>query len=433
METRFITRKTSRLYKFSTGGKRRMVLIFGDRVETTGPPVSGRVPVEFRGRPGFIREDHLGLEPVLELYFIDVGQGDATFIVTPGRKKILIDGGLNRRALGFLAWKYRLDKPGPAIDIDLLVLSHADEDHLNGLVPIIAHPRINVRQVVHSGIATFRSGAFDTRLGNLDPTGTYLVTRHQSLDDLAGLDLSEGFASWRTAIANEGALYTAVDTTHGSPNVGDPEITIDVLGPRLDVVNGQPVFRWLKNGSHTINGHSVVLRLNYDRVSVLFSGDLNVEGAKHLLAEPTLVAKMDAHVFKAPHHGSHEFHRPLLEAIRPQISVISSGDAPDHGHPRAVFVGGVGSASRSTSPLVFSTEIAATFVEAGQEIDREEDTSLENEDFRTTEVNAKARRLFKRRLHGMINVRSNGQELYAARRVAAGYWWESYGPLAPAQ
>jgi len=432
MATRFITRKTSRLYESSTGEERRMVLIFGDQVETTGPAVNGRVPAEFRGRPGFIRHDHLGLQPVLELYFIDVGQGDSTFIVTPGRKKILIDGGLNRRALGFLAWKHRLDKPGPDVDIDLMVLSHADEDHLNGLVPIISHPRINVKRVVHSGVATFQPGTFDTRLGDLDPGGTRLVTRHQSLDDLAGLPLSESFASWRQAIVNEGASYAAVATTDGSLDVGDPAITIDVLGPHLDVLNGEPAFRWLKNGSHTINGHSVVLRLNYDRVSVLFSGDLNIEGASHLLAEPALAAKMDAHVFKAPHHGSHEFYPPFLEAIRPQISIISSGDAPDHGHPRAAFVGGVGLASRSTRPLVFSTEIAATFVEAGQGIVPEEELSLEGEDFRTTAANARARQLFKRRLHGMINVRTDGQALYAARRVAAGYWWESYGPLVPA-
>jgi phosphoribosyl 1,2-cyclic phosphodiesterase len=66
------------------------------------------------------------------MYSIDVGQGDATFIVTPNRKKILIDGGLNRRALGFLIWRYRLDKPENSVDIDLMVLTHADSDHLKG-------------------------------------------------------------------------------------------------------------------------------------------------------------------------------------------------------------------------------------------------------------------------------------------------------------
>jgi hypothetical protein len=89
-------------------------------------------------------------------------------------------------------------------------------------------------------------------------------------------------------------------------------------------------------------------------------------------------------------------------------------------------------ASRSTKPLVFSTEIAATFVEAGERAEPEEDANLEELDFRETESNATARRVFKRRLHGMINVRTDGEQLFAARRVAAGYWWESYGPITPA-
>jgi len=170
----------------------------------------------------------------------------------------------------------------------------------------------------------------------------------------------------------------------------------------------------------------------YADVSVLFSGDLNMEGAKYLLEHPATAVEMDAQVFKAPHHGSHKFHPPLLEAIRPQVSVISSGDEPDHGHPRAIFVGAVGLASRSTKPLVFSTEIAATFVEAGEKADPEPDASIEELDVRETGANAVARRIFKQRLHGMINIRTDGKLFYAARRVAAGYWWESYGPITPA-
>jgi hypothetical protein len=60
MATRFIISKASRLYEGSTGGQRRMVLIFDDEVETTGPPIDGRTPVEFRGRPGFVLEHQLG-------------------------------------------------------------------------------------------------------------------------------------------------------------------------------------------------------------------------------------------------------------------------------------------------------------------------------------------------------------------------------------
>jgi competence protein ComEC len=432
MPTRFITSKTSRLYEAPTGRAWEMVLIFGDEVETSGSPVNGRIRAEFRDRPGFIKQDQLGPNAALELYFIDVGQGDSIFVVTPGRKKILIDGGQNRQALGFLVWKYRLDKDVAPIDIDLMVLTHADGDHLGGLVPIITHPKINVHQVVHNGIATFQPGLFHTDLGNLDQTETFLTTRHDSVADLAGLALSESFAAWRQAIVDEGTSYAAVDTTALPPDVGDPEITLEVIGPRLDVLNGQPVYRWFNNSSHTINGHSVLLRLHYDNVVVLFSGDLNTEGSIHLLEDPAIAAKMDAHVFKAPHHGSHDFHAAFLEAIRPQISVISSGDAPDHGHPRAVFVGSVGQASRTKTPLVFSTEIAATFTEAGVAPVVDEDTRLEDLNLAAPDASEKARLLFKKRLHGMINVRTDGQELYAARRVATGYWWESYGPITPA-
>jgi hypothetical protein len=432
MGARFITQEKSELYEASTGERRTMVLIFGDEVQTTGSPTYKRVPVEFRGRPGFVQEKHLGQKPALELYFIDVGQGDSAFIVTPGRRKILIDGGVNRRALGFLAWKYRLDRPGPVVDIDLMVLSHADKDHLNGLAPIVGHPRINVRRVIHSGVATFQPGAFDNDLGNLDPTRTYLLSRHNSLGDLARQPLSDSFAAWRTALVGKGVPYAAVDAKSGAVDVGDPEVTLEVLGPCLDVLGGQPVLRWFGGASRTINGHSVVLRLTYGKVSALLPGDVNIEGARRLLAEPGVAARLDAHVFKAPHHGSREFHPPFLKAVRPQISVISSGNEQNYGHPSAMFIGAVGMASRSASPLVFATEIAAAFVEEKEKVDPNADTSLANENFATPEANAKARWVFKRRLHGMINVRTDGQVMYAARRVASAWWWESYGPVTPA-
>ena len=426
MPIKYINNKTSRLYTSSTGGNREMVLIFGDEVKTTGSPIDGRIQAEFRGRKGFISQNHLGNKPALEIYVMDVGQGDSIFIVTPNRKKILIDGGINKRAFGFLAWKYRFDKGGSPIDIDLLVLSHADGDHIDGLIPIILHPRINARKIIHNGISKFKNGTFDTTLGNLDTSKKYLVTRHDSLDDLNGLALSDSFDERCQAIANERTLYNAVDSTTGIIDIGDPDITIEILGPRLDVYGGKPVYRWFNDEAPTINGHSVVLKLNYGDVSVIFSGDLNSDGAKNLLKDPSLKHKLGAHVFKAPHHGSHDFYRPFLEAIRPQISVISSGDDPDHGHPRAVLVGTIGQVSRSALPLVFSTEIAATFVETDVKEELETDIDMRDLDLHTPDTNSLARILFKRRLHGMINVRTDGKDLYAARRVAAGYWWESY-------
>ena len=122
--------------------------------------------------------------------------------------------------------------------------------------------------------------------------------------------------------------------------------------------------------------------------------------------------------------------------IRPMVTVVSSGDSPEHGHPRAQFLGGVGLASRSKKPLIFSTEIAATFVDAGDdeavtEADNDESTKLGDLDFSTARANKIARRRFKKTLPGIINIRSSGKKIYAARRVNAGYQWESYGPIKP--
>jgi beta-lactamase superfamily II metal-dependent hydrolase len=279
----------------------------------------------------------------LEIYFIDVGQGDSTFIVTPRGRKILIDGGMNRRALGFLVWFYRLDQPGNSVDIDLLVLSHADGDHLEGLIPIVEHPQINVQRIVHNGIATFQSNVYGTTLG--DRSGDYLTTWHDQLTELTPGELSDSFREWRRVIVDEHCQYGVVNSQTGPIPVGDDSVEFEVLGPRFETLpNNSSALRWLGNRSHTINGHSVVNRLNYRDVSIFLSGDLNIEGSEHLLSFPEIASRMSAHILKVPHHGSHEFYSPLLESVRPQISAVSSGDGPDHGHPRANLLAALGRA-----------------------------------------------------------------------------------------
>ena len=425
MATRYINRKTSRLYTKVNANSIKQVLIFGEEVKTSGQIINGRIKVKYRKKyEGFIKADHLSKHPELEIYFIDVGQADAAFVVTPQRKKILIDGGGNDQAEGFLSWKYQLaDSNSEKLVIDLLVLSHADGDHLRGLIPILEHDKIEVKQIIHNGIGTFKG--MDEKSGDLSAANKFLKTYHSSTTDLNGLILTGTFKKWIDLIESQNIPYQSVNHNTGNFDIGDPTIQIEVLGPLIDIdQNNKPRLKWFGNHSHTINGHSVFFRLIYDDVRIMFSGDINIEGGKHILDNPIIKSKLDSHVFKTPHHGSHEFYFPFLEAIRPQISIISSGDSPDHGHPRANFIGAIGLASRSKSPLVFSTEIAATFIDA-HEIDLSgiiSASSLRDEDL-------KKARLFKKKLHGMINVRTDGKELYAMRRVNAGYWWESYGPI----
>jgi competence protein ComEC len=428
MQTQYISRQSTPFYDNDQGNSREFVLIYGDTVDTTGFSTSQRTQVKYRGRTGWVKSSYLMSCHPLEIYIIDAGQGDAAFIVTPNGRKILIDGGKGSEAFQFLVWKYRLDNYAlPPLDIDLMVVTHADEDHIGGLVSIIEHERINIKKIVHSGIAKFSSG-FSTELGDIvtHNGGDYLITRHNGIDELDRDKLNSVMTRWYDAVKNEANLnFGAVDSSMGTINVCDPDIQIHVLGPRLVNIPGQPnpVFPCWNSSSETVNGHSVVLRLDYKNVRILFPGDINKEGADYLMKDPAFLPELDAHVLKAPHHGSHHYTRKFLKAVNPQVCVISSGEDPDHGHPRANFLGAAGHTARSNMPLIFSTELIANFA-----VDKDAEASDADMDADPVHPSmiGQARRRFKKRINGLINVRTDGDYIYCARRVAASYQFVTY-------
>jgi beta-lactamase superfamily II metal-dependent hydrolase len=413
-----------------------MHLIYGDEVDTVGNAAGTNAKVNYRGRPGSLPKSSIDTKAKLECYFLDVGQGDATLIVTPGRKKILVDGGKGVAAgrIGeaeqTLIWKYELDEPNTSVTIDLVVLTHADEDHIGGLINLVMNDKIVVKKVIHSGIATYDRPKADDQLGKrkkIDGT-EYLTTVHSTLGELDRTNMSQVFAAWIAVLELEGVDYESV-RAGDVVDIGDPDILIEVLGPTVEQPAGADALRWFSGKSHTINGHSVVLRLTYDEVRVLLTGDVNIEGAEPILEDPALAAKLDAHILKAPHHGSHEFTPAFLDAVNPQITTISSGEIPDHGHPRANFLGTVGQRSRSDEPLLFSTALSAVFGKA-ERTDFQEEVDLHGDSTRAD--NEVKRDLFQKLLPGIINVRTDGHQIHAATRVKTGYWWVTFFPTEPA-
>jgi beta-lactamase superfamily II metal-dependent hydrolase len=429
---RFVSTAKASFHRQPTGGARDFVLIYGDELETTGNEQNGRSEVLYRMRPGWVDSDVLGTEHPAELYFIDVGQGDAAFVVTPAGRTILVDGGRGDEAFQFLVWRYRLDQAGASpVDIDLLVLSHNDEDHIGGLAQIVAHPLLRVRRVVHSGIARFRPGVFDTALGRTDASagGRVLLTRYGAIGELDRAQLTTPMQQWFDAVSGEPALVCeAVDAATPPLDVGDPAVKLHVLGPRLLAHPQGPAYPWFDSGdaiAHTVNGHSVVLRLDVGAVRVLLPGDLNDDGSRYLMQDVAFATNVGSHVLKAPHHGSHEFHRPFLDAVRPQVCVVSSGESPAYGHPRANFLAATGRASRSDEPLLFSTELVAVFTPDPQTTPL---GAVEPVDPSNAALLTNARQRFKKNLNGLINVRTDGSRIFAARRVNAGFQFETYGP-----
>lgn len=164
MTLKYSSKKTQRFY-FKEGSKiTSLVLIYGDEVEPlsgTSIKGAGYIKAKYRGRIGALKKFSNGPALMdtraLETYFLDVGQGDAAFIVTPNDTKILVDGGITHSTAEFLIWKYRLDK-GNTLTIDHVFLSHADQDHVKGLIPIFLHDKIKIKHVWHNGLGQFSSG-----------------------------------------------------------------------------------------------------------------------------------------------------------------------------------------------------------------------------------------------------------------------------------
>lgn len=354
------------------GRGRTLTTVLGGTFLTTVGEDGDFVRVRAFGHEGWVRRRQVGADDTLRLSFIDVGQGDGCLVETPDRI-LLVDGGKLGNVHRFLTtFKYGwlLDR-GEQLHLDAVVVSHFDEDHFRGVTRILEDDRITVGALLHNGIARVeRRGLphLDTELGETTGQGDDrdLVT---TFDDLASLGPIEPALKPRfrqlvdacrsaQAAGRLGGVHR-VSSAEGLPaglDLGD--LGVEVLGP-VPRPDAPFRYRWLEDPSHTVNGHSVVLRLTWAGWSALLGGDINAQSEPHLLAHhPPGTFRSD--VFKACHHGSSEFTREFLQAVEPRLSIISSGDNETYGHPQADLVGALGQASREGDelPLVFSTELA---------------------------------------------------------------------------
>lgn len=220
----------------------------------------------------------------LSVTLLDVGQGDAILIETPDGHRALIDGGPDGRAL-----VAELSDELPFFDrrLDLVALTHPQADHVAGLLDALE--RYDVRSVIAS----------------------------PERGDSALYD------EWRARIADEDipyrepALDDAIDLGGGA--------VLRVLGPRPAAL-----------ASANDNDASLVLKLEWRGVSFLLTGDMEAT------AETALVASGEdarATVLKIAHHGSQSSTSPLfLEAVRPELAVVSVGANNSFGHPSPVVL-----------------------------------------------------------------------------------------------
>lgn len=219
----------------------------------------------------------------LHVTTLDIGQGDAILVEAPDGATMLVDGGPDpeltlRRLGGNLGFFERR--------LDLLVLSHPHQDHVAGLIEVL--DRFEVGAVLHAGIV-FENAANERLVADATATGVPLT------------------------LARTGQIWQLGAAT-----------TVEALYP-TDADAAAP----LPEGD--INNGSVVLVVRYGGFTALLTGDAE-EPVESVLISRRLLAPVD--LLKVGHHGSHSSTSPeLLEATRPTVATISSGEGNEYGHP----------------------------------------------------------------------------------------------------
>jgi competence protein ComEC len=255
---------------FGAWERRRLFLVLGPVVAffIIGPSIRARVTSE-----------------QVVVYVLDVGQGDAIAIATPGRHWLLVDAGPKirdydagaSRVLPFL-------REQGARELEAWLASHPDLDHVGGAPAVLEG--VGAKRVIGSGKVTGQSGQI-------------AVLRW----------LKEQSAAWHKA-------------TEGS------RIAVD--GVELAFLHPDSVL--LQSDAAGPNDFSLVFLLTYGEFTMLFTGDVSGEVEDRLSLE--YGEALQAEVLKIAHHGSNSSTTSLfLAAVQPELAVISVGRGNRYGHP----------------------------------------------------------------------------------------------------
>ena len=206
------------------------------------------------------------------IHFIDVGQADAA-LVECDNHYMLIDGG-NKEDASVI---YSVLKQAEVPKLDIVVASHAHEDHVGGLAGALNY---TTADIVLSPVTEYDSKAFNDFKKYADLNGNGIVV--PCVNDIYSLGSSE----------------------------------VKILGV---------------NGMEDTNNTSIVLKVTYGETSFLFTGDAEREAEQVILNSN---ADLFSTVLKVGHHGSDtSTSYPFLREIMPKYAIISVGAGNSYNHP----------------------------------------------------------------------------------------------------
>jgi competence protein ComEC len=225
----------------------------------------------------------------IEVSFPDVGQGDCAFIKFSSGENILIDGGgtyddrfdIGRRILAPYLWNKGVRR------LDLVVLSHPHPDHMNGLKFILK--KFDVAE----------------------------VWTHGQDADLPGYD------EFNRLIAEKNIRRKFV-------SAGDPPVQLG--SAELRVLHPARGFHSRERQAYAAeNDRSLVVRVAFHDLVLLFTGDVGTEAEKDLIKRGQ---DLKCDLLKVPHHGSKSSSsEAFVSAARPKAAVVTVGRGNRYHHP----------------------------------------------------------------------------------------------------
>ena len=228
----------------------------------------------------------------LEIHFLDVGQGDSCFIITPNRRTILIDGGGSTSST-FDVGKdtlipYVLDKG--YTKLDYVFISHFDQDHVGGILSLLEELKV----------------------------GQIFISKQGETSDNY-----EAFLK----IVQEKNLQVQEVKMGDKMTIGD--VTFHILWPSEKQIE-----------ENQLNNNAMVMKLQYKDFSMLFTGDIEEVAEKKILSVYSdNLDNLKATVLKVAHHGSKSSStEEFLKAVNSKVAMIGVGENNMFGHPSNVVL-----------------------------------------------------------------------------------------------
>lgn len=225
---------------------------------------------------------------LLEVAYLDVGQGDATLIESPSGTQVLIDGGPNAGVLRAVGKRLGFfDR-----DIDLIIATHPDLDHIGGLIDVLRRYHVT----------------------------TILMTENES--DTPASDRFREMAEAEGAKIINARRGQVFDIGLGSAG----STTLTILFPDRDPTGLES------------NTSSIVARLSYGASDFLFTGDSPIAIEEYLVSLDG--GYLQSEILKAGHHGSRtSSSESFVEVVDPEYAIISAGKDNRYGHPHKEVMG----------------------------------------------------------------------------------------------